>query len=184
MMLDDQVLGAPLLDPRGLDLDSAGRITYVLEQSFRYDYDTPVESLRQRLVVVPKARHGSQHRRAHLLEVTGARASRRLRRDARGNVVALLHAERVARAVEFRVAALIERVRDDGPTMLPARALSCPGLLRPTRLTGADDRLRALAADLPAGPAAPLEQAEQICDLVPQPRPWRSAAGSARTTRT
>jgi len=165
MMLDDQVLSAPLLDHHGLDLDSASRISYVLEQSFRYEYDAPVEWLRQRLVVVPRARHGSQYRRAHLLQVSGARASRRLRRDSRGNVVALLQAERVARAVEFRVAALIERVRDDGPEVLPAHALSSPGLLRPTRLTAADERLRALAADLPAS-AGPLEQAEQICDLV------------------
>ena len=60
MTLSSQLLTAPLLDHRGLDLDAAGRITYVLEQSFRYDYDAPVESLRQRLVVVPPSRHGSQ----------------------------------------------------------------------------------------------------------------------------
>ena len=66
MTLSSQLLTAPLLDHRGLDLDAAGRITYVLEQSFRYDYNAPVESLRQRLVVVPPSRHGSQHRRVHL----------------------------------------------------------------------------------------------------------------------
>ena len=59
MMLDAQVLGAPLLDHRGLDLDAAGRVTYLLEQRFRYDYDAPVKSLRQRLVVIPPARHAS-----------------------------------------------------------------------------------------------------------------------------
>jgi len=180
-MLDDQVLSAPLLDHHGLDLDSASRITYLLKQSFRYDYDAPVESLRQRLVVVPRARHGSQYRRAHLLEVTGARASRRLRRDSRGNVVALLHAERVARAVEFRVAALIERVSGDGPAVLPAHALSSPALLRPTRLTAADERLRALAAGVPVS-APPLEKAEQICDLVHAAISYEYGPTSVRTT--
>jgi len=34
-----------------------------------------VESLRQRLVIVPPARHGHQYLRAHRLEVTGARRS-------------------------------------------------------------------------------------------------------------
>ena len=34
MTLSSQLLTAPLLDHRGLDLDAAGRITYVLEQSF------------------------------------------------------------------------------------------------------------------------------------------------------
>jgi transglutaminase-like putative cysteine protease len=182
MMLDAQVLGAPLLDHRGLDLDAAGRVTYLLEQRFRYDYDAPVASLRQRLVVVPKTRHGSQYRRAHLLQVTGARARRRLRRDAHGNVVAWLHADRVAQAVEFRIAALIERVRDDGPPVLPARALHSPALLRPTRLTAPDDRLRALASDLARSTDAPLEKAEQACDLVHAAMTYAHGATSVRTT--
>ena len=69
-MLDSRVLEAPLLDHRAVNLDSAGHVTYVLEQSFRYEYDAPVSSLRHRLVVVPPRRHGNQYRRAHRLEVT------------------------------------------------------------------------------------------------------------------
>ena len=88
MMLDASVLHAPVLDHRGLDLAAARRVRYVLEQSFRYEYDAPVESLRQRLVIVPPARHGNQYLRAHRLEVTGAKVRRRVRRDAAGNVVA------------------------------------------------------------------------------------------------
>lgn len=182
MMLDAQVLSAPLMDHRGLDLDAAARVTYILEQGFRYEYETPVALLRQRLVVVPKPRHGSQYRRAHLLAVTGARASRRLRRDSRGNVVAWLHAEHVAHCVEFRIAALLERVGDYGPTVLPAQALRSPGLLRPTRLTAADDRVRALAADLTGGADTPVEQAERICDLVHSAITYEYGVTSVRTT--
>ena len=138
MMLDPSVLRAPLLDHRGLDLAAARRVNYVLQQSFRYEYDEPVESLRQRLVIVPPERHGNQHRRAHLLEVDGAPVRRRVRRDAYGNVVAWLQADRVTEAIEFRLAAVIERVLDDGPTVLPADVLHSPHLLRPTRLTSAD----------------------------------------------
>jgi transglutaminase-like putative cysteine protease len=181
MMLDAQVLSAPLIDHRGLDLDAAARITYVLEQGFRYEYETPVVSLRQRLVVVPKPRHGSQYRRAHLLAVTGAQASRRLGRDSRGNVVAWLHAEYVARAIEFRIAALLERV-DFGATVLPAQALRSPGLLRPTRLTAADDRLRALGRDLTSNSDTPIEQAERICDLVHSAITYKCDVTSVRTT--
>jgi transglutaminase-like putative cysteine protease len=181
-MLDSRALAAPLLDHSGLDLDAAGRVTYVLQQSFRYDYETPVESLRQRLVVVPPPRHGSQHRRAHRLEVTGARARRQLRRDVHGNVVAWLRAERVADAVEFRVTAILERVRADGPTVLPAEALRSPRLLRPTRLTAADDRMRDLAAGLAGGGNAPLEQAEQICCLVSAAISYQHGITSVRTT--
>jgi transglutaminase-like putative cysteine protease len=166
MMLDSRVLEAPLLDHRGLDLDAAGRVTYVLQQSFRYDYEAPVESLRQRLVVVPPARHGSQHRRAHRLDVHGVQARRSVRRDGNGNVVAWLRADRVPEAIEFRLAAIIERVRADGPAVLPAAALVSPQLLRPTRLTAADDRLRELADDLRSPDDTPLESAQRVCDAV------------------
>ena len=166
MMLDSRVLEAPLLDHHGLDLDAAGRVTYVLQQSFRYDYEAPVESLRQRLVVVPPARHGSQHRRAHRLDVHGVQARRSVRRDGNGNVVAWLRADRVPEAIEFRLAAIIERVRADGPAVLPAAALVSPQLLRPTRLTAADDRLRALADGLRSPDDTPLESAQRVCDAV------------------
>ena len=181
MMLDSQLLGAPMLDHRGLDLDAAGRVTYIIEQSFRYDYDAPVKSLRQRLVVVPPARHGCQYRRAHLLEVTGARTRRSLRRDVHGNVVAWLRAERVAHTVEFRLAAVVERIRRDGPPVLPAEARHSPALLRPTRLTAADGRLRDLADGL-AGDAGPLEKAGQICDLVHGAITYQHGVTSVRTT--
>ncbi len=164
-----------MLDHRGLDLAAARRVRYILEQSFRYEYDAPVESLRQRLVIVPPARHGNQYLRAHRLEVTGAKARRRVRRDAAGNVVAWLQADHVPAAIEFRLAAVLERVRDDGPAVLPAAALHSPRLLRPTRLTAPDERLRALAADIAAGTRPPVpvprtrrpeDLAERICAAV------------------
>jgi transglutaminase-like putative cysteine protease len=182
MMPDSGVLRASLLDHRGLDLEAAGRVSYFLEQRFRYEYDAPVESLRQRLVVVPRPRHGNQHRRAHLLEVNGTRVRRRLRRDVHGNVVAWLHAERVADAVEFRLTAIVERVRDDGPAVLPAEALRSPGLLLPTRLTAADDRLRDLARALSGTAATPVENAERICDLVHSAITYEFGITSVRTT--
>jgi transglutaminase-like putative cysteine protease len=170
MMLDASLLHAPVLDHRGLDLGAARRVSYVLEQSFRYEYDAPVESLRQRLVIVPPARHGNQYLRAHRLEVTGAKVRRRVRRDAAGNVVAWLRAERVPYSIEFRLAAVLERIRDDGPAVLEAGALHSPRLLRPTLLTAADARLRAMAADIVPVTARPGEDpeetAERICAAV------------------
>jgi transglutaminase-like putative cysteine protease len=173
MMLDASVLQAPVLDHRRLDLGAARRVSYLLEQSFRYEYDAPVESLRQRLVIVPPARHGNQYLRAYRLEVTGAKARRRVRRDAAGNVVAWLRAERVPHSIEFRLAAVLERIRDDGPAVLEAGALHSPRLLRPTPLTAADEPLRAMATDIvrqtarpDEDPKAPEETAERICAAV------------------
>jgi transglutaminase-like putative cysteine protease len=188
MMLDRSVLEAPLLDHRGLDLGAVRTVNYVLQQSFRYEYDAPVESLRQRLVIVPPARHGNQYRRAHLLEVNGAPARRRVTRDANGNVVAWLHADRVPQAIEFRLAAVIERVRDDGPTLLPADALHSPRLLRPTPLTAADERLRDLAADIiseapkTAEAGDPEDTAQRICDAVSAAITYEFGVTSVKTT--
>jgi transglutaminase-like putative cysteine protease len=148
----------PLLDHTGLDLDGAGRITYRIQQSFRYDYDAPVTSLRQRLVVVPPARHGDLYRRSHRVEVTGAATRRRIGRDAAGNTIVRFHAPRVESSVEFRLSAIIERVRGDGP---PAAVPADPRQMLPTRLTAADDRLRDLAADLSGEQG--LDLADRIC---------------------
>jgi transglutaminase-like putative cysteine protease len=181
-MLDARVLRAPVLDHRGLDLDAAERLTYVIEQSFRYDYDAPVKSLRQRLVIIPPARHGSQYLRGHLLEVTGTRARRRLRRDAHGNLVAWVRSEHVTDAVEFRLAAVVERVRGDGPAVPDASALRDPRLLRPTRLTAPDDRLRALASGLAAHRGTPEQRAERICAAVHSALRYADGVTSVRTT--
>ena len=187
MMLDTSVLNAPVLDHRGLDLAAARRVSYVLEQSFRYEYDAPVASLRQRLVIVPPARHGNQYLRAHRLEVTGAKVRRRVRRDAAGNVVALLQAERVPQSIEFRLTAVLERIRDDGPAVLAAQALHSPRLLRPTPLTAADERLRAMAADLVPetprpGDQDPEDTAERICAAVFEAITYEYGVTSVTTT--
>src|SRR5664279_2197910 len=169
VMLDQQLLSAPVLDHDEVDLDRAERVTYLLEQSFRYDYERPVAQLRHRLVVVPPQRHGNQHLRAHRLDVDGALARREVRRDVRGNTVVRLRADRVESSVSFRVGALLERIQSDGRTRVPVATLTDPRLLRATRLTAADDHLRDLAHSVAreAGPhCPPLELAAALCHRV------------------
>jgi transglutaminase-like putative cysteine protease len=177
-----QSLGdADLLDHQALDLDAASRVSYVLQQSFRYDYDGPVRALRQRLVIVPPERHGAQYRRAHALFGAGAPAQRRIRHDAHGNVVTALSADHVEQTVEFRLTALVERVQADDPVQLPRAALTRPALLHPTRLTAADERLRELGLEL-TGPGAPLDQAARICHGVHQVMTYADGITSVGTT--
>jgi transglutaminase-like putative cysteine protease len=168
-MLDQQLLQAPVIDHNAVDLERVERVRYLLEQSFSYAYERPIERLRHRLVVVPPARHGNQHLLAHRLEVDGADARRETRRDARGNTVVRLRADRVERTVSFRISALLERVHSDGPTVVSAATLGDPRLLSPTPLTAPDDRLRDLAHSVAASAgrtAAPAELAAALCQRV------------------
>ena len=182
-MLDDSVLSAPLLEHAGLDLESAAELTYVLDQRFTYRYDAPIRDLRHRLIVLPPPRHGNQHRRAHRLDVLGsAEVRRQTTRDSSGNVIVRLDAASVADGVEFRVAAVVSRIRSDGPTMLAAAALTHPRLLRQTRLTTVDAALRELALDAVRGVADPLERADALSAATSRAVTYEYGPTSVTTT--
>ena len=159
-------LDRPLLDAGGLDLDAAAKVTYVLRQRFRYDYDGPAYDLDHRLVVVPRSRHGSLRRRLHSVEVSVPDARVNNRRDAYGNVVVQVGIDVVPASVEFAVTAVVERTGPRVDAVLPLSALTDQRLLRPTRLTTADDAIRDLAADLRTSSGDRLEFAERCCALV------------------
>jgi transglutaminase-like putative cysteine protease len=159
-------LDRPLLDADGLDLDAASQVTYVLRQRFRYDYDGPAFNLEHRLVVVPRARHGSLRRRLHSVEVSVPDARVTNRRDAYGNVVVQVGIDVVPITVEFALTAVVERIGPRVDAVLPLSALTDQRLLRPTRLTAADGAIRDLAADVRAASGDRLEFAEQCCAVV------------------
>ncbi len=172
--------------PMGTDLDNAARVTYRVEQTFRYAYDSPVTSVRQRLVCVPRARHGDQARRRHRLSVhlapdgPAVRVPRRSGRDRAGNSVLRVLVPSVTSSLEFRLVAELSRVRAEGPPRLPSAALRDPSLLRPTRLTAADDRVRTLASGCAA--ADPLLFAENINHAVRHALSYRPGATGVTTT--
>lgn len=176
-MLD--ALSAPLLDDP--DLDAARRVTYRIEQTFRYDYDAPVAALRQRLVVVPPERHGGVRRRHVALDVRGATVRRVTRRAGAGHPVVHVRADRVEAHIEFSLAAVLERDGDD-PPLLPAAALTSARLLGPTRLTRPDAALRALAAQVWRPGSSAADTAERVCAAVHAAMAYDADATSVRTT--
>ena len=173
---------APLLDSTALDLDAAERITYRLEQSFRYDYEHPIQSLRHRLVIVPPSRHGDMNRRHYAVEVRGVPARRLMRRDTNGNAVVYVVAPRVERCIEFHIVAVLERVIGQGPPVLPAAALGDPRQLAPTPLTMPDARLRALATEAFRRQEPAVRTAERLCSAVHHALKYRDGATTVRTT--
>ncbi len=171
--------GAPMLAGVDGDLESARHITYRVEQRFRYEYDAPVTQLSQRLVFVPRSRHGDLCRLGHRVRVSGVSARPRSRLDAAGNTITRVVADRVEHAVEFEVVAILQRVRRPGDRHVVAARST---LRRPTPLTAPDERLRAMAADLARAGGRPRELAERICVAVHQALPYEYGVTGVATT--
>jgi transglutaminase-like putative cysteine protease len=124
--------------------------TYLVEQRIRYDYTDAVNNLRQRLMVVPRLRHGGQHRLDWSLSVDGpVPFQSRARLDAFGNDAITVVAPRVPGWVEFSVTTEVEV---DGEFV--HRTAPDPRCRTFTTLTAPDDRLATLALDGDADPAA------------------------------
>lgn len=155
----------------GTDAALTTRRALRLEQEVRYDYPAPVARLRQRLVVVPPAVHGGQHRVSWSCTVSGASSpSRRTRTDRFGNVVVDVTAPRVERHVGFEVGVTVE----PAPPAGPHTAAADPSYRRPTPLTRADAAVLALAA----GAADPAE----ICARVHGAITYEWGVTGVRTT--
>ena len=164
-------------DQRSLE---ATRLTYKLRQRFTYAYDAPVHNLDHRLIVVPPARHGDQRRLNHSVTVSAADARTVSRRDAAGNLVTRSRVALVPERVEFVVEAVVERSGADSDVLLPAATLTDPRMLRPTRLTAADDAIRRLAGQM----AEPdfLATADRFCAFVHETITYEFGVTSVFTT--
>lgn len=175
-------LDQPLLDMAGVDLAEATRLTYVLRQSFRYDYEGRAFALRHRLVVIPQARRGSLRLLAKQVEVSAADAQVATRPDTHGNPVTTVRLAVVPSSVEFRVAAVIERTLSEPGPLLRAETLADPRLLLPTTLTAADEALRELAAELRVAAPDDLDFAQLCCERVKSAITYQFGVTSTATT--
>jgi transglutaminase-like putative cysteine protease len=175
-------LDQPLLDLAGIDLEGATRLTYVLRQRFRYEYEGQVHALRHRLVVLPRGRRGSLALRVQQVEVSAADAQVVTRPDTHGNLVTTVRLEVVPQTVEFRVAAVIERTLPGTGPLLPAEALEDPRQLSATTLTTADEALRELAAELRVAAPGDLDFAQLCCERVNAAIAYEFGVTSTSTT--
>jgi transglutaminase-like putative cysteine protease len=166
--------------PSGSELAGADRVVYSLHQRFLYRYDGPVSELNHRLVVVPRGRHGDQRRRRQSVSVSAEGAVVTQHRDSAGNTVTRVRVPMVPDQVEFVVDAVLERSGPAAGVRLPAAALTDPRLLRPTRLTAADDAIRDLASEL-GGPDR-LDTAERFCAYVHEALTYSHDTTSVTTT--
>ena len=166
--------------PRGDDgsLLSARACVYVLDQVVTYDYTAPIRDVRQRLMIVPRPRHGDQTRVAHRLDVAvdDAPAGRVDQRDdAFGNQVVDVHADGVSTSMRFSLRALVRRDRQRPPMHVWHSPVPTT-----TRLTEPDEALRE-AGRVVAGPDVS-DLAERMCDFVHEAFTYRHGDTGVRTT--
>jgi transglutaminase-like putative cysteine protease len=181
----DQLTGCP---------PHASKATYLISQSFRYEYPEPVSDLNHRLVVIPPERFGDQRRLRHRLSISalarreggaalialdGVRLEHR--QDRFGNFVVDVAAPRVPFAIEFVAEISVERCAAQ-PNRLPDGWLGDGHLLEPTRLTAADARIRRAAAVLAASAPWGLDLADRINDWVYQSMTYQVGVTGVRTT--
>ena len=134
---------------------------WALRQTLRYQYASPAQALQHRLIVVPRASHGSQVLLDHSVVVNGAAARTRARTDAFGNNVVEVRADRVDDFIEFVVSALVRNDELGGVTPVPTPEGRRRYAGRP--LTQPDEFLVAVARRLEAKHGGGLSFAEAAC---------------------
>jgi transglutaminase-like putative cysteine protease len=169
------------LNPASGDWPSARGASYLVRQTFRYEYPEPIRDLSHRLIVIPPERFGDQRRLWHdvLVESDGARIENR--QDRFGNVIVDVFAPKVSESIEFVTEVSVER-RAAEPNRLPDGWLSEGYLLEPSRLTTPDDRIMRAADDLAESAEWGLPLADRINDWVYQSMTYRHGATGVKTT--
>jgi len=166
-----------------VSVDWAGvrKASYLVRQSFRYEYPEPICDLNHRLVIIPPERFGDQRRLRHELSVDLEGVRLEDRRDRFGNVVVDVFASRVSHVIEFTAEVSVER-RSEEPNRLADGWLAGGYLLEPSRLTAADDRIRGAAEQLASSAEWGLPLADRINDWVYQSMTYRYGITGVRTS--
>jgi transglutaminase-like putative cysteine protease len=163
------------------DWASARRASYLITQSFRYEYPKPIYALNHRLIVIPPERFGDQRRLRHQLSVGLDSVRLEDRTDRFGNVVVAAFAPVVPATIEFVAEVSVERHAAQ-PNRLPAGSNGDAYMLEPTRLTAADDRIRQVADEMKASLTWGLELADGINHWVNRSMTYGYGATGVRTT--
>ena len=164
-----------------VELSAASRASYLVRQTFRYEYPEPIRDLNHRLVVIPPERFGDQRRLWHDVSVASDGATLESATDRFGNVVVRAFAPRVMDTIEFVAEVSVER-RAAQPHRIPDGWLSDRYLLEASSLTAADDRMLRAADDLAESAGWGLALADSINDWVYQSMTYRHEVTGVRTT--
>jgi transglutaminase-like putative cysteine protease len=169
-----------VIDPTSVDWTTARQATYMVRQTFRYEYSDPIRDLNNRLVVIPPERFGDQRRLWHEMRVGLESAHVEDSHDRFGNVIFDVFAPRVTEAIEFTARVSVQRSASE-PNRIKLGNTD-RYVAEPSRLTGADDRILAAADRLANAADWGLPLADKINDWVYQSMTYKHGATSVATT--
>jgi transglutaminase-like putative cysteine protease len=164
-----------------VELSAASRASYLVRQTFRYEYPEPIRDLNHRLVVIPPERFGDQKRLWHDVSVASDGATLESRPDRFGNVVVHAFAPHVTDTIEFVAEVSVERHAAQ-PHRIADGWLADRYLLEASPLTRADDRILRAADDLAETTDWGLPLADRINDWVYQSLTYRHDVTGVHTT--
>jgi transglutaminase-like putative cysteine protease len=152
-----------------------------VHQRFHYVYPGPIRALRQRLVVIPAARYGTQRLCSHRLTATPMPDTSRSTTDAFGNHVVEMEVPAPGASVAFEVVLTIEHdARRPGEAWCPADAAR--RFLAPTQLTAPDAFMTQMARQLRAHGYAPAELAQRVAEWVANTMRYEAGVTTVQTT--
>jgi transglutaminase-like putative cysteine protease len=169
------------IERTSVDWASAKRVSYLLRQSFRYEYPSPIRDLNHRLVVIPPERFGDQRRLRHQLSVDRDGVRFEDRQDRFGNMIVDVFAPLVSETIEFVAEVSVERYAAE-PNRLADGWLTEGYLLEASPLTAADERIKRAAQELGDSAEWGLPLADTINDWVYQSLTYQHGVTGVRTT--
>jgi transglutaminase-like putative cysteine protease len=179
--LGDLIATLGSIDDDEIDWQNVQQTTVLIQQTFSYEYPGPIAALRHRLMVVPPDYHDNQRLLTHKIRVSGCDVDTERSYDTFGNVVLDLSLEHVEREVEFTTWAVVEREAAVDGTDTPDAIAFDQRFAEPSRLTHADDALRAVADELRGTGLQSIELADQIGHRVFEHFEYRLGATAVTT---
>ncbi len=169
------------IDHHGVTWGDVRRVRCQFYHRFHYEYPGPIHNLKQRLVVIPADRYGTQHLRNHHLAVDPQPITTRQATDRFGNRVLEFEIPTAEHSVSFEV--LLEIENQNLPEHRPAIGVSkSQYYLQPTALTAPNRQINGIARDLQRQTNSPQELAQSINDYVSGIMQYEAGITSVSTT--
>ncbi len=179
--MSDSTRQVEFIDYRAVDWHSVRRTRCQFYQRFEYVYPGPIYDLKQRLVIVPADRYGTQQLLDHQLAANPAPVAIRQSADSFGNRVLELEVSEADRMVSFEAQMTVESVVFDlqRPTISSAEAQY---FVEPTPLTMPDERILVIARQLQSAASSEYDLALRINDWVNEAMHYKSGVTTVSTT--